>query len=56
MQIPSIRLFICLHAIDFRDRNSMTRPRKRNRSRLSLSDSTEMSRLREFAKEKQRRH
>lgn len=31
-------------------------PRKRNRSRLSLSDSIERSRLREIAKEKQRRH
>ena len=56
MQIPSIRLFICLHVIDFRDRNSMIRPRKRNRSRLSLSDSIGMSRLRESQKEKQRRH
>ena len=24
-QAPFIKLFICLHAIDFRDRNSMTR-------------------------------
>ena len=31
-------------------------PRRRNRSRLSLSDSIGMFRLREFAKEKQRRH
>ena len=51
-QAPFIKLFICLHGIDFRDGNSMTRPRKRNRSRLSLSDSIEMFRLREFAKRK----
>ena len=56
MQIPSIKLSICLHGIDFRDRNSMKCPRRRNRSRLSLSDSIEMTRLRGFAKEKQRRH
>ena len=55
-QAPFIKLFICLHGIDFRDGNSMTRPRKRNRSRLSLSDSIVNSRLRESQKEKQRRH
>ena len=55
-QAPFIKLFICLHVIDFRGGNSMTCPRKRNRSRLSLSDSIEMIRLRESQKEKQRRH
>ena len=49
-QAPFIKLFICLHGIDFRDGNSMTRPRKRNRSRLSLSDSIGMTRLRESQK------
>lgn len=55
-QVTFIKLFLFLHVIDFRGRDSMPCPRNRNRSRLSLSDSIVNSRLRGFAKEKQRRH